>query len=226
MYIDIVFPDNNEKEFLEIALKLGYGGVCFVYPYKNDLLKINEKLNKLKSNSHKNFLGLLAKPKDVVKAKKIADIVLVKSSSEKQNRYVVEKTKADIIFGIEANPKPDSLHHRNSGLNQVLCKLAAKNKIAIGIPFSMILKHKSKIKGRISQNVKLCRKYKIDMVVASFAHEPFQMRAAKDLESLCIVLGMHPKEAKSASTVLSKRIDYNKKTKDKQIIAEGIEIID
>ena len=226
--ISIVFPNKNEKRFLDIAKKLNYNGVCFVYEFKakQDFEKKKKQLQK--KTSLEIYIGLLAKPKQVNKAKRFADIVLVKSS--KNDIYVLEKTKADILFGLELNPRPDSMHYRSSGLNQVLCKLANKNRIMIAIPFSMVLKSKdmlkSQIMGRISQNIKLCRKYKVNMIVASFAQEPFQIRAAKDLESFCVVLGMHPKQAKEATINLGKRLEHNIKTRNKEIIAPGIEIID
>ncbi len=231
MYIDIVFPNRNEKKFLDIAKKLKYNGLCFVYEFKakQDFLKSEKKIKQLQKKTNLQlYVGLLAKPKQVVKAKQLADLVLVNSS--KNDRYVLEKTKADLLFGFELSPGADSVHHRNSGLNQVLCKLANKNKIMVAVPFSMILKStnmlKSRIMGRISQNIVLCRKYNVDMVIASFAQEPFQIRAAKDLEGLCVVLGMSSKQSKEATTNLGKRIEFNTKKKNKQIIAEGIEIID
>lgn len=234
MNIDIVFPDKNERKFLEIGAKLGYGGVCFVYDYqkKSELLLLHERLNKLDGKKlPKIFFGLSAKPTEVNKVKKLADLVVVKPlESEKQNRYVVEKTKTDILFGLEQQKKPDSMHHRNSGLNQVLCKLANKNKVMIGIPFSIILKTgdmlRSRLLGRIAQNIKFCKKYDVEMVVASFAHEPYEMRSPKDLAALCVLLGMHPKEAKNATSRLAERLIFNKRKKNKEIIAEGIEIID
>ena len=231
MYIDIVFPNRNEKRFLEVAKKLGYNGICFVYEFKakQDFLKSEKKVKQLQKKTNLQlYVGLLAKPKQVIKAKQFADLVLVRSF--KNDRYVLEKTKADLLFGLELNPGSDSVHHRNSGLNQVLCKLANKNKIMVAIPFSIVLKStdmlKSRIMGRISQNIVLCRKYKVDMVIASFAQEPFQMRSAKDLESLCVVFGMHLKQVKEATTNLRERLEFNKKSKNKEIIAEGIEIID
>ena len=36
------------------------------------------------------------------------------------------------------------------------------------------------------------------MIIASFATNPYEMRGAKELESLGVALGMHPKEAKEA----------------------------
>ena len=50
--------------------------------------------------------------------------------------------------------------------------------------------------GRIMQNIRLCRKYNVSMVFASFAEAKWEMRSAKDLMSFAVLLGMTPKEAK------------------------------
>ncbi len=125
---------------------------------------------------------------------------------KEDNRKLLENKKLDILVSPEKTRKKDFIHHRNSGLNQVLCKLAKKNNIAIGISFNDILKSKEKDKliGRIMQNIRLCRKYKVKMVLASFATNKFEMRDARDLISLGVCFGMNPGEAKKA-------LNFNKK---------------
>ena len=110
------------------------------------------------------------------------------------------KKGMSIITGLEKIERVDSLHQRRSGFNQVLAKIAKKNKIALVFNFNDIIdsKKKSQIMGRISQNIKICRKYKVEMIIASFAKYKYQMRNPSDLMSLFILLGMTPKEAKDA----------------------------
>lgn len=235
MYVDIVFPEDNEKKFIELALRLKYDGLCFVYEFKNKkYLDVRvKKIEKLREETELSlFIGAITKPKQVNSAKTIADLVIVSAQgqSSKENRYVLEKTKADLLYGLELQPKNDSMHHRNSGLNQVMCTLANKKKIMIGFSLAILLEKKDMLRtifmGRATQNIKFCRKYKCDMVIASFAQNPFKMRAADDLESLGILLGMHPKEARDSLTNIAKRLEFNIKKKNKQVIAEGIVIID
>lgn len=235
MYVDIVFPNNNEKKFLELAPKLGYDGLCFVYEFKTkkDFAEQIKKIEKLKQKTSLSlFIGALTKPKQTSSVKSFSDIIIVSASaqSQKENRYVLEKPRADILFGLELEPRKDSMHHKNSGLNQVLCALATKNRTMIGFPLSILMEKKDMLRtifmGRASQNIRFCRKYKCDMIIASFARTSFEMRSPTDIESLGILLGMHPKEAKSSLTNIAKRLDFNIKKKNKQIIAEGIDIID
>ena len=37
--IDIVIPNNNEEEFIVIAEKLGYNGLCFLYDLNDYSIK-------------------------------------------------------------------------------------------------------------------------------------------------------------------------------------------
>src|SRR3989344_7408011 len=94
------------------------------------------------------------------------DLRIVEGGSEEKNRKAVEDKSTDILLSPERNAQNDKLSSRNSGLNQVLCKLAHDNKIAIGFSFSEILKSKERsvLIGRIMQNIKLCRKYKVRIV--------------------------------------------------------------
>ena len=128
------------------------------------------------------------------------EITIVEGSD--LNRLIVENKYVDILVSPEKNRREDFMHHRNSGLNQVLCKLAFKNSIAIAFSFNDVLKAKgierSKIIGRMMQNVRLCRKYKVKMITASFAANEFEIKNPSDLISFGIVIGMAPKEAKEA----------------------------
>ncbi len=128
------------------------------------------------------------------------DFKIIRGGDEKSNRKAVENKDIDILLHPEKNDKKDFMKSRNSGLNQVLCKIAKKNDVAIGFSFNEILKssRRSLLIGRMRQNIKLCRKYKVRMVFASFAKSLYEMRGAKDLFSLAQVLGMSPGEAKKA----------------------------
>jgi len=137
------------------------------------------------------------------------------------NRNFFESKKTDIITSLETSLDKDKTHYKESGLNQVLCKLAKKNKIAIAFNFNNILNAKKRylILGRIMQNIRLCRKYKIPMIIASFANDRYDMRNPRDLISIGISLGMTPIEAKNA---VSNSIEDVLSSKDPRILAEGI----
>ena len=211
MFVDLVLSKDNEKEFIGLAGKLKSEGLCFIYSFKTreDFLKKNEQIKKLQQKTKiKLFSGLIADFKNIVKAKKLSNIVIYKSTGN--DRQVIEKSKRSIVFGLEIIAARDSMHSRNSGLNQILCKLANKNNIIIGFSFSSLLnadgKLRSQILGRLMQNIRLCRKYKVKTAISSFAEKPYDMRSCSDLKSVLISLGMHPTEAHDSLENMYKRL--------------------
>ncbi len=209
MFVDIVFPKNNEKKFIEMAEKLNIQGICFAYDFKNkkDFIENKEKVNKLKEKTKINlFTGIVAEQKDLSKAKQITKFVICKSPED--NRHVFEKGRPSVIFELEKTAKKDSMHSRNSGLNHILCGIANKKRILVGFSFSSVLDSedmlRTQIIGRMMQNIRLCRKYNVKKVIASFADDPYKMRAFHDLKSVFISFGMHPKEAKDSLEMIYK----------------------
>ena len=167
--IDIVFPNKNEEEFTEMAKKLG---IEIIFAYKDN----------------KNAKALLVEPKDVRRThdKKIMAICTA-------SREAIERG-ADIVFGFELLEEKEHTHYRKSGLNQVLCKLAADKKVKIGFSFSSILESygqkRAMILGRMKQNIAFCQKYKTPIKIASFATNPWQMRTESELKAFFRQLGM------------------------------------
>jgi len=129
----------------------------------------------------------------------------------KLNREILESKKPHILLSPEKYSKQDSLHQRISGLNHILCKLARKNKVAIGINFNDILysKDRTKLLGKIMQNIRLCRKYKVRIVLATFAKNKYEFRAPNDLIAFAQSLGMTSKQAKDS-------LNFNLVLKDKE----------
>jgi len=139
-------------------------------------------------------------------------IVVVKGGDEKVNRRCVSVRNFDILLDPHKGYWKDKIHQRVSGLNQVLCKLAKENKVAIGFSFSSILHSKDyKEFGRIKQNIKLCRKYKVPMVIGNFASKKDDLRKLDDIYSMFKVLGMTGAELKVSKGYVDKRLDYKKR---------------
>ena len=112
--------------------------------------------------------------------------IIFTSNSNELNRKVLEKLKIKILL-INLENRKDFQKQRDSGFNQVLAKIAKKNKISIGINLDELIKSKNKDKiiSRLIQNISLCNKYKIQM---HFMGK--DLRNIHDLKSLGLVLGM------------------------------------
>ncbi len=189
MFIDVAIPDGNEEEFIAQAKKLGTNGLIFLY---------EKEPKKIEAKDFRILVGLVAKGN--THKKKGA---LLFSRGERAH---FENPKTDVVFEIEKDTKKDKTHYRSAGLNQVLCQLAKEKNISIAFSFNQVLlaKDKGTLLGKMMQNAKLCRKYKNNLLTASFARNPCELRYYKDLISFGIVLGLHPSEAKDA--VLNRKI--------------------
>ena len=192
-----MFPNKNEKEFFDLAKRLGYKELILVYNSKQAAASAPKPPAGLKTKA-----AVLADPQKAWHLRKEGILTVVKCSE--QDRPVLERGSADILFGVESSQPKDFMHQRGSGLNHVLCALAKKNDVAIGFSFASILEkigsQRAQLLGRMMQNIRLCRKYKVKTVIASFATDPWQMRSPHDLQSFFIMLGMHPSEAKNSLT--------------------------
>lgn len=135
------------------------------------------------------------------------DFKIALGTNDKANRKAIENKNTDIITSLEKLREKDFMHYRDSGLNQVLCKIIKKNNITVGFNFNDVLtaKNRAQIIGKMTQNIKLCRKYKVKMAIFSGATNQYELRSAKDLISFGITLGMTPGEAQ-------KTLNFKKKT--------------
>lgn len=108
------------------------------------------------------------KARKVIKLSKAP--IIFTSNDDDLNRKILEKEKIDILL-INQIGRKDYSKQRNSGFNQVLAKIAQKNKVLIGINLDEIINSSGKIKAeilaRIKQNVKICNKNKLKMTFIS-----------------------------------------------------------
>jgi len=138
-------------------------------------------------------------------------LVIVQGGDDSVNRRVVSSKRVDVLLDPHTGKRYDFLHQRNSGLNHVLCRLAKENNVAIGFSFSSVLqsKERGKLIGRMMQNIKLCRKYKVRMVIGSFGKTQDDVRSEKDMQSFFKVIGMTGKEVQM--NYVEERLEYKKK---------------
>ena len=187
--IDIVVPSGNEQEFVEIGKRLGYSGVCFLY-------RLNDYFNAAPisaSEGIKTYKGIIAGPSDAgkIKSRLKGERAFVAIKSNGEDKEIIQDRKASLIFSFEDSLKKDFMHHRASGLNHILCKLAKESGIIVGFSSNSLLNSNNTCVtiGRITQNISLCQKFRVNTAIASFATKPFEMRSPHDMESLFRVLG-------------------------------------
>ena len=95
--------------------------------------------------------------------------IIVKAEDEEFNRKVLEIKGVNILLSPELHRAKDKLKQRDSGLNEFLAKLAAKNNISIAIDIeslsSLLPYQKAKTLARIKQNIMLCKKAKCKIIL-------------------------------------------------------------
>lgn len=109
-------------------------------------------------------------------------------------REFFESKFVDFILEPEDQNRGDFIHHRNSGLNQVLLKLCQATPKRPGksiIASSSLLlnaKHPEVVLGRMFQNARWCRKYKVDYLITSGARTKWEQRDKACLDALRLEL--------------------------------------
>lgn len=183
---DVVFPSGNELEFIDFAKRVGIEELVFVYRKKADFFK--------GSSDFKTTNALYSPVNKLSGTKGLLTVC-------DHSREAIERG-AGIVVGAELEERRDKTHYRRSGLNQVLCKLAAKKGTAIAFSLNSLIfagpAKRALLMGRMMQNVRLCRKYGAKMCFASFAKSPWHLRSPEELSSLAASLGVPREEVKSA----------------------------
>jgi len=171
-----------------VLRELGHKELLIVFT-KHDK-KNPETIAKLRSEHPKLKIrsGLLITRIEDAKLKRFYDCLLAPP-----DRSLIESKSVDYIFEPEAASRPDFIHHRNSGLNQVilnLCKPSSKRGAKEIITSSSLLlgKRPAEKLGRMAQNARWCRKYKVKYHVTSGARSIWELRAKDDLAALHRVL--------------------------------------
>jgi len=201
---DIVCTVKNKDKFKERGKELGFKGIFFLENFEKATAKADAIL--IEAKSPRELAKKVTKAKNRYKDRAI----IVLGSNDDVNRAALENKHVDVLLSPEHARKYDFTHYRNSGLNQVLCKIAEKNNKTIGINFNEIKKAKGKEKalklGRIMQNIKLCIKYNVRMLLASFSTKPVDMINAFGMLSFARAIGMSPKQAKDSLETIGKII--------------------
>ena len=193
---------SSVEDFARRAKILGYKGICFAVYYK-DKNRVDRLRKKAIETSKKLgidiFIGLeattLGELRKLIDVRRECDLLLVRGTNLDLNRKAVQTKEVDILTHPEYN-------RRDSGLNHVMVKLAAKNRVAIEINFREILlsskNTRSHIMHHIQKNVKLCKKYKTPIILSSGAVSHWQMKDPKILISMGCLLGLKLNVAKNA----------------------------
>lgn len=120
---------------------------------------------------------------------------IIKAVNDSFNRAILEYGKFDILLSLESGDRADTLRGINSGLNEVLARIAAKNKIAMGIDIKELRTipkmQRAQRLSKIRQNIKLCRKSGVRLALLNIQDQ-------RDAEAFLLSLGASTVQVKEA----------------------------
>lgn len=170
-----------------------------------DYAALMEEIKGLRAK-YKNVALLLVtkKPSLIreVKNRKLKALLYVQGGNLKINRAALE-AKVDALLSPE-------LGRRDSGMDHILARMAAKNDVAIGFSFAPLLRASSYERANILRfmvrNWRLIEKYKAPRFLTTSAENMWEVRAPRDLMSFGIALGMEIPQAKASLTFFPRKI--------------------
>ncbi len=186
--MELLFHSTDIDERVALARELGHKEIIVCYVAPAGPSRSQQKRQSHPSTGAKEGVktAVFVKSPNQAKAlKKHFDCIIAPAKRE-----FFENKNVDFILEPENGTRPDFIHHRNSGLNQVLLKLCQKSSKrqakAIITTTSLLLnaKHPEVIFGRMQQNARWCKKYKVKYHVTSGARTLWEQRAASDLEAV------------------------------------------
>ncbi|MBS3056021.1 MAG: hypothetical protein J4473_01155 [Candidatus Aenigmarchaeota archaeon] len=218
--------ENSTEDMINMAERLGFSGIGIskFFTTRSDL---NWELPETKLDMIKTII-LKSKTPDELKtmaneARKKAEIICVHGGDYEINRAACEESMIDILLHPE-------LGRTDSGIDHICAKAAAENNVAVEVDFREIMessyKHRVSALAYIKQNIEICNKYGVPIIISSNAHSKWNLRTGRDMAAIGYLLGMELANAiDSVSSVPLKIITENRK-KLAGLKWQGVEIID
>ncbi len=161
--MDIVRPNGNEAELIKMAERLGMKSLALYYPDKKGA-------------------ELQAR---IFEHQKDTGVKLISAGSRDGhkviNDYKRRNKKTNIVIGI------------SQPLKHAEYKELAAAGVAVCFPFSEILQSgagRTALLESIMRSIRLCRKHKVKVAIATFAEDPYELRDEKDLRAFYKGLGI------------------------------------
>ncbi len=209
MYYDLLvhtnetIGENSLEELIETAKSLSI----------NSLGIQTDKIDRIKEMDIVSVALVKAKNinemhEEVKRLRNNKEVIIVYGGDYDINRAACENRMVDILIHPE-------LGRKDSGLDHICVKEAAKNNVAIGISFHDVLESYKKQRiiklAEIRKNVLLCKKYNAKIVIVSSALSKWDLRNCRDMASIVHILGLTLEDSiRSVSKIPEKIIKENR----------------
>jgi ribonuclease P/MRP protein subunit RPP1 len=219
-FIDLHICLNVENFNQDLASVINYSellnlskiAICLIVENESDLNKV--KLLKNEIDLFKTNIKLLtcAKIKTestetlkllIMKSRKITDLIMVCGGNLDINRAALEDIRVDILSKPEENRK-------DSGLDEVMVKLATKNNVFIEFNMGSIINTYGKIRSHIlshqMKNWKMVEHFSAPFIITSGAIDKWGLRTGRELAALGTLIGMELSIALDAVSTNPKKV--------------------
>ncbi|MCX6742349.1 MAG: hypothetical protein NTX24_04235 [Candidatus Pacearchaeota archaeon] len=183
-----LFVGKKSKEIETQEKKKGFSETLFL-----KIIKKEEDFKALNQIDKQDYGACLIQTENIGrlnvfidKARAIFPKVIVLGTNDEINRASLENRKTFGILNPEFGREKDYMSYRNSGLNHVLCKIAAQNNKIIFISVDKL--NSPIVLGRIIQNIKLCKKFKVKYQFVNLVDDSSMIRSAFELKEIERVL--------------------------------------
>lgn len=184
------FVGRRNKKIGKFGRKLGFEKIFFIRE-----VSIPEEIKK---DEKDDYDFVLIKTDNLENMRRMIDkasnyfSIFVLGVNDKINRAALSHKKVVALVSPEYERKKDYANYRNSGLNQVLCKIAHDgNKFIIEKLSDFFAKDKNEralLLGRIMQNFRLCKKYKVKFIISVFAKNEQELVSFYELNNFKRIL--------------------------------------
>jgi RNase P/RNase MRP subunit p30 len=238
MFVLVEYNKNYSDVCLELS-KLNYTPITIFklrLNGKSEIISQMEKIRELKSRITPKFSAIqvqLDKMENtsvgtVNSLRNDFDIVIGLGGLNKINRFFFEDTLVDFVrdpHNVIFRSKMDFIHHQNSGINHVLCKLAHERDIGMFFSLNFVLgedKNKTKEFGRVSQNIKFCQKYKVPVLLSFAISNVNQIKTCNQLKKISSLFNLSSQMAAQSISILEDTVKKNKFRLSSKHIIDGI----
>ena len=183
-----LFVGKKSKEIETQEKKKGFSETLFL-----KIIKKEEDFKALNQIDKQDYDACLIQTENigrlnvfVDKARAIFPKVIVLGTNDEINRASLENRKTFGILNPEFGREKDYMSYRNSGLNHVLCKIATQNNKIIFISVDEL--NNVNTLGKVIQNIRLCKKFKVRYQLVNLVDNPLMIRSAFELKEIERVL--------------------------------------
>lgn len=225
--------EHSVAEMAKFAEQLGWSGICIADSWHGleRITQLKEHIAAAQKETKVEILpGITLHPSTPGELKHLLErvrgavlVVAVAGGDYAINRAACEDNRVDILAHPERG-RPDS------GLDDICCRAAVANGVAIGVSFREVLyssrRGRARVLQQISTNIQLATSMRAPLVFVSGAQSKWDMRDPRQLTALANTLGAElPTAFAAVSDIPNQMIVRNKKLLEGRVAGKGVEIV-